>query len=337
MVPIQFKITFIPGLQEIVSQEVSQQSDIQVIKTGKNAFYVDMQSNLETIILLKSILNVYIVKRGSNLNPSYISNHKSILGELIEKSLNGGDVFKTYSLSCAGAHSKEVQEIEDFITNTYRLEKTDEADLEIYIGKNDDLWEVGVRLTKRPLSLRSYKVSHIKGGINPTIAYAMNMFCNLSETHSYLNVFSGSGTLLIEAGLLNTNARLVGFDNNKEHVTSAIRNTTSAGLIKHIQYTYADIGNNPELGAFDVITSDLPFGMQISKGENLEILYHCFIEYTENHLNPAGVLVVYTAEHELLKKMLLKSKFRISKEVQLEIPTSVNAYLHPKIFVCVFK
>jgi 16S rRNA G966 N2-methylase RsmD len=337
MVPILFKITFIPGLQDIVSQEISQFSDMQILETGKQAFYIDIESNIQSILSLKSVLNVYVVKRGTNFNPSYVSNHKSILGELIEKSLKGGDIFKTYSLSCAGAHSKEVQEIEDFIYNTFHLEKSDEADLEIYIGKNADIWEVGVRLTKRPLSLRSYKTSNIKGGMNSTIAYAMNTFCNLSEVHSYLNIFSGSATLLIEAGLVNSDIQLIGFDNNKEHVTAAIRNISSAGLIKHIQIKYKDILNAPDLGTFDVITSDLPFGMHVSKGEDLEKLYQCFVSYSEKYLNQGGILVAYTAEHEILKTSLLKSRFSILKELQLEISTSVNVYLHPKIFVCVLK
>ncbi len=337
MKSISLKITYISGLKDVVLQEIQKHDNLFVDTIGQTSIYLDKKSDINTLLLLKSILNVYIVRQGENLNPSYISNHKSILGELIEKSVTGGDVFKTFSLSCAGAHSKEVQEIEDFIANTYRLEKSDEADLEIYIGKNSDLWEIGVRLTKRPLSLRSYKVAHIKGGINPTIAYAMNTFCNLSEIRSYLNVFSGSGTLLIEAGLINPEILLLGFDNNKEHITAAIRNTTSAALVKKIQYTFADILNKPDLGTFDIIASDLPFGMQISKGEDLEKLYQSFVEYVENHLNQGGVLVAYTAEHEILKTSILKSRFSILKELQLEIPTSVNVYLHPKIFVCVLK
>ena len=85
MVPILFKITFIPGLQDIVSQEISQFGDIQIFEIGKQEIYLDIQNNIQSILSLKSVLNVYVVKRDNNLNPSYISNHKSILGELIEK------------------------------------------------------------------------------------------------------------------------------------------------------------------------------------------------------------------------------------------------------------
>ena len=83
--------------------------------------------------------------------------------------------------------------------------------------------------------------------------------------------------------------------------------------------------------------ADLPFGMAISKNENLENLYQCFIEYSENNLNSDGVLAIYTSEYKLLEKLLKKSSFNVTKTIQLKFITSVNAYLRPKIFVCKLK
>ncbi|MES2224818.1 MAG: methyltransferase [Patescibacteria group bacterium] len=213
----------------------------------------------------------------------------------------------------------------------------DEADLELFIGKSDGIWEAGVRLTSRPLTLRDYKVENIKGGLNPTIAYAMNSLCDLDSATSYLNVFSGSATLLIEAGLANKNLRLIGFDSNGKSSALAVKNIKKAGLIKAIQLKTADIFNKPDLGKFDVIASDLPFGMQVSKDEDLGKLYRCFVEYCEDFLNQDGTMVVYTTEHKLLQPMLEGSKFSIITTLDLKVSTVVGAYIHPKIFVCKFK
>ena len=160
----------------------------------------------------------------------------------------------------------------------------------------------------------------------------------LERKESYLNAFSGSATLLIEAGQNFPNLKkLVGFDNTKKHISLAIQNIKKSGLIKRIQIYEKDIFDKPDLGKFDCIAADLPFGMAISKNEDLENLYQCFIEYSEKNLNSNGVLSIYTSEDELLEKLLLKSRFNIIKTIKLKFITSVNAYLRPKIFICKLK
>jgi 23S rRNA G2445 N2-methylase RlmL len=177
-------------------------------------------------------------------------------------------------------------------------------------------------------------VEHIKGGINPTVAYAMNSFCDLERSHSYLNVCSGSATLLIEAAGINKNLKLLGFDNNNKHNSQAIQNIKKAGLITLIQIKSADVFDSPDFGMFDVITSDLPFGMQISKDEDLKKLYKAFVTYCEDKLNKEGTLAVYTSEWQLLKDILEKSKFAIIKTLNFKLSTSVGSYIYPKAFVC---
>jgi 23S rRNA G2445 N2-methylase RlmL len=261
-----------------------------------------------------------------------------MLSGLIEIVLNGRYKFKTFKLGCADSESKEVRKIRDYITATYKLISAENADMEIYIGKTDNIWDMGVRLTPRPLSLRDYRVANIEGGLNPTIAYAINTFCNLDLMHSYLNIFSGSGTLLIEAGRLNDKLKLVGFDINGKSNALAVQNIKKAGQIRLIQLKTADIFNRPDLGKFDVITSDLPFGMKIYKNNNLNKLYQCFVNYSEEILNKKGVLVVYTTEYKLLNAILQKSKFAIVKTLDLKVPTSISAsFIYPKIFVCNLK
>ena len=338
MFPMYIKLTFIEGFKGIVQRELRQYSDVHVIKEDEESFHIEFFPNFKVLENLKSVLKISIVKEGKNLNPTYISNHKSILGELIEITLKDNkNNFKTFKLSCAGSDSSEVIEIRKYIQETYKLAEDENADLKINISKNDEIWEVGAQLTARPLSLRDYKVENIKGGMNPTIAYAVNTLCSLDSAKSYLNIFSGSATLLIEAGLLNPKLKFLGFDKDKKSNSLAIQNITKAGLIRSIQIKTADIFEKPDFGKFDVITSDLPFGMLVSKDDDLEKVYQAFVEYCENALNPGGKLVVYTSEHELLKKVLLASKFTITNTLKIKFLTSVNAYLTLKIFVCKIK
>lgn len=308
--------------------------------------------------------------------------------------------FKTFKLRCAGSDSSEAQAIQRYISETFKLQLVNTTtsttmstanradtetsgsntgvDLDMYIHKPDALWEIGVRLTPRPLSVRDYKIEHIKGGINPTVAYAMNTFAfshilsqqslqtststldrDAQTNLSYLNICSGSATLLIEARLQSTatntgmSGHFLGFDIDKKTNSQAIHNIQSAGLIRDIQIKTADLLDKPDFGnqtakevaqegeqegaklaMFDIITSDLPFGMQVGKGDDLDKLYKTFVEYTTEKLKEDGVLVVYTTEVEIFGKALRGSAFTIDKTVSLKLTTSVGSIIQPKIFVC---
>lgn len=341
---LEIKLAFITGLRCIVLNEIDQYPNLHIVREGRDAIYgdfiyLDFVQDFIELARLRSVLRVYIIVQDPKYNPYYISNHKSILGNLITMIIESQrNKFKTFKIVCAGSDSPSIRSIAEYIQNTYGLTEEEEADMKIHIIKTDNTWEIGVQITPRPLSFRDYKIRHMSGAMDPTIAYAVNSLCKLENADSYLNIFSGSATLLIEAGQCFPNLKqLVGFDNNKKTISLAIQNIKKAELIRRIQLKEKDIFDKPDLGKFDVITSDLPFGMSISKGEDLEKLYQCFIEYCQETLNHGGRLAVYTSKHEMLKEIILKSKFKIIKTVELKFLSSVNAYLRPKIFVWRFK
>ncbi|MEY4440443.1 MAG: hypothetical protein RLY49_69 [Candidatus Parcubacteria bacterium] len=336
---IKIKLTYVSGLRDVVFDEVKQTPEFKILKEGKDCLYVEYMDDFEKIKKLHTVSRAYITTEDSKFHPMHISKHKSILGDLIgiviEKN-NSGD-FKTFNINCAGSNSEEVKEIKKYISSEFKLADADDADLKIYIAKIKDTWELSIQITPRPLSVREYRVKNMSGAMDPTIAYALNFLCNLDMRKTYLNVFSGSATLLIEAGLHYDNLeKLIGFDNDKEHLSLSIQNIKKAGLIRKIEVKEFDIFEKPELGSFDVITSDLPFGMLISKGEDLEKLYKVFIEYCESHLNSDGVLGVYTSEFELFERLISESKFSIKKEVKINLVTNEKQYLPVKIIILGF-
>ncbi|HMO79098.1 MAG TPA: hypothetical protein PKA96_02865, partial [Candidatus Paceibacterota bacterium] len=93
------------------------------------------------------------------------------------------------------------------------------------------------------------------------------------------------------------------------------------------------INDHPDLGKFDVITSDLPFGMAISKGEDLKSLYKNFINYCEDHLNKGGRLGVYTSEFKILENLVSNSNFKLEREVCIDLITNEELYLPVKIMI----
>lgn len=336
---LEIKLTFITGLKEVVLKELKQHSKLRITKEGVDSLYLDPIQDLTEIKHLRSVSRAYVVMQNPKYNPHYISNHKSIIGNLIEIVIHGNkNAFKTFKVICAGSDSPEVRSIVEYIERTYRMIEEKEADMKIHIINTGSTWEIGAQITPRPLSLRDYRVVHMSGAMDPTIAYAVNSLCELEKAKSYLNIFSGSATLLIEAAQCYPNLKkLIGFDNNKKNISLAIQNIRRAGLIRRIKLKEKDIFDKPDLGKFDVITSDLPFGMAILKNEDLSDLYRCFLEYCQTTLNNNGKLAVYTSEHEMLKRIIRESNFEIVKTLELKFMTAVNAYLRPQIFVCRLK
>lgn len=336
---VKIKLSYITGLRDVVLGEINQYSKLHTLKEINDSVYLDYVEDLNEIKRLRSVSRAYIVLQDFKYNPLYISNHKSIVGNLIDMVINEDkNAFKTFKITCAGSSSQEVRSIAEYIQITYGVMEKEEADMKIHIIKSDDVWEIGIQITHRPLSVRGYKVKNMSGAMDPTIAYAVNSFCALEMAKTYLNVFSGSATLLIEASQSYPDLKdLVGFDNDKKHISLAVQNIKKAGLIKKIKLKEADIFDKPDFGKFDAVTSDLPFGMSISNDEDLEELYKSFVEYCQDVLSPDGRLVIYTNESELLEKTIQESEFKIVKTLELKFITSVGAYLRPKIFVCRLK
>ncbi len=332
---LEIKLEFIVGLQEVVLGELEKYNDIKILKIEENYIYLDFIDEFFLLSNLRSVLKVYIIVKSNKYNPYYISKHKSVIGDIVAIIKRSGDDFRTFKIICAGSDSLEVRGIVEYIQKEYKLIEDDDPDMKVHIIKRGYDWEVGIQITKMPLSIRKYRVENMEGAMNPTIAYALNYLCNLKKAKSYLNVFSGSATLLIEAGQCYPNLeQLVGFDNNKDNLTLAIKNIKEAGLIKKIKLKEADIFDKPELGGFDVICSDLPFGMLVSKFEDLDNLYRCFIDYAQESLNYGGVLAVYTSRGEMIKKIIMQSDFKIIKKLNLKFITNMNTYLYPDIFIC---
>jgi len=332
----KIKLSFVKGLNKIVVKEVEEKTSYRILEEGVDFVYLNFDKNFEELLILKSVGSVSIVLVGSLYNPAHLSKHKSILKEIINEIINKKiEKFSTFKISCAGSDSPEVKSIVCYVEEEFKLNESAKADLKINIAKIGDLWEIAVQVTRRPLSFRSYKISNMSGAMDPTIAYALNEYCNVRDKKTYLNAFSGSATLLIEAALSYENLdTLVGFDNNKSHLTLAYQNIKRAGLIRRVKLLEYDIYEQPKIGNFDVIVADLPFGMVISKKEDLKKMYTAFVDFAEKSLEEKGILGIYTNEHELFKKILDLSKWKIIKEVELKLVTNINLYLYPKIFIC---
>ena len=88
MEPLLVKVAFISGLRNIVLAEIAQYPELVLHHQFGDEIFLELPTSLETIRGLKSITNTYIVRQDTTLHPKFINSHKSILGELVEMTLD---------------------------------------------------------------------------------------------------------------------------------------------------------------------------------------------------------------------------------------------------------
>ncbi len=97
---LEIKLAFVKGLFEVVLKEISEYPEIRVTEKGVDFLYLEFFTDFELIKNLKSVSRAYLVVRDPEYNPFYISNHKSILGDLLKTvfAKNDKKAFKTFKL-----------------------------------------------------------------------------------------------------------------------------------------------------------------------------------------------------------------------------------------------
>jgi 16S rRNA G966 N2-methylase RsmD len=163
-----------------------------------------------------------------------------------------------------------------------------------------DEWEVAVRLTPRPLSVREWRVQDYRGALNGTTPTVRDRF---------LNVMCGSGTLLIERLLRSKVARCEGIDSSDEALRAAHANITAANFSKRITITAGDATELPFADhSFDVCCADLPWGERIGSRARNRTLYGGTLTELGRVIVPKGRLVLLTQHIDALDRALAQSE-----------------------------
>lgn len=340
-----WKIEYVHGSFELVQLELKKQNLISyLLWHTETQAYLAGEVSFSTIYQLKTILKAYQVEQDDRFTPRYIANHKSRLGNLVSwlQEMWGEEFyqeFHSFSIQCAGKDSPEVRSIITYIEEVTKLVYDDlDPDLKCYIIKIEDTWEIGVQIAARPVSMRDYRVEHMPGALNASIAYGMNLLADVGQADSYCNPCAGSGTLALEAALANPHLSSVqGFDLDTEALTLAMHNITQAGLQSRIHLSHRDLCDIPDLGCYDVIASDLPFGMGVAKYADLDFLYRSFFWFARKNLAPQGRLVVITSQSDVFCQAMSETGFGIEAEITLRSMTSANDYLETYIYLCMRK
>jgi SAM-dependent methyltransferase len=287
---------------------------------------------------LKTILGVFVVQQFPISRPKALLGHQNFQ-RLIEqmnavRNLNPKGSFRTFYLAAAGSDSNVMLRLRRELANAMSLMESDEeGDLLLRVRhplNGQDIWEVLVRMSPRPLSTRSWRVCDYEGALNATVAYAMALLTNPAPADLFLNPACGSGTLLIERLSWGPARLAAGCDIQSDAIQCAHKNVQASSYSSSIQVYPWDACFLPFPNhSIDALVSDLPFGHLVGSHAENKILYPQLLSEAARVAKPQARFVLITHEIRMMDTLLGNSADWMVDHVW---PITLNG-LHPRIYV----
>ncbi len=162
---------------------------------------------------------------------------------------------------------------------------------------------LGLRLSDDTMRHRPYQQVHLPAGLRPSMAAAMVRLTRPTPEDIFLDPLCGTGTLLIERGLYGRHRLLVGGDLDQAAIMAAQENIGPRH--KPRELLLWDAGRLPLAdGSVDCLASNLPFGKQLGRPQDLPELYGRLAVEMERLLRPGGRAVLLTSKIRVLRAAL---------------------------------
>ena len=158
----------------------------------------------------------------------------------------------------------------------------------------------------------AYRAESIPASMDPSVAASVLRLAQdyLSVNARVIDPCCGSGTFLIERGLLSPCASLTGVDIAHKAIDVARRNTELSGL--PVKYTVNDILRFVCHRPYDELICNLPFGNRVGTHSSCETLYRGLVAKLPELVKKGGVAILYTMEFTLLKRIIKENEDKVA-------------------------
>lgn len=340
-----YEIEVIPGLEAVAIDELRQvlRQQVTIEPVLKEGLIPIRYRGAPTALLdLTTVLAVYERQHFAVPRPKALLGQAAfdrLLAWIAEvRALHTPDAFATFRISAAGAESSVLVRLREELGARTGLEfVADEGDLLLRLRRpldGGDGWDVLLRLSPRPISVRPWRVCNLAGALNASVAQAMVRLSLPHPDDVVLNLCCGSATLLIER-LATVPARIaVGCDNDRQSRDCARENVVASGYTT-IEITAWDAGALPTPDAWvDVVLVDLPFGLLVGSHDQNVILYRRVLSEATRVTVGGGLFISITQDFRLWQRLIADAAadWTLDRELPIKLPTS-SGHLHPRIFV----
>ncbi len=314
-----FQADVIEGLEPFAREELARAGG-HSFAMQRGIIHFSFAGNPHKLLALKTVLAVYAARRFNVPRP------KALLGDqrlrallaLVDEAMviAGRAAFRTFMLGAAGADSAVMHRIRVEIARHTRLQEvTEDGDLLVRLfpspptperegSRDEGGWRALVRISPQPLGTRAWRTCVTPGALQATAAHVMAGLSNPKPNDVVLNLCCGSGTLLIERGLIAPAQRLIGCDINEQMLDCAARNVAAWRAGGAELYDWDATRLPLEANSASALLADLPFGNRVGSHEANRALYPAALREAARVAKAGAHFVVMSAEVKLLQATL---------------------------------
>lgn len=307
----------IEGLEPFAKREIEHAGG-QILDAQRGVIRFTSNSDLRKLLALKSALSVYTARSFKVPRPKALlgDQHLRALLALIDDAMavSGRDAYRTFMLGAAGADSAVMQRIKaEIARHTHLREVTEDGDLLVRLlpspaggggEKGGSGWLALVRISPQPLGTRAWRECVTPGALQATVAHVMAGLTQPKPNDIVLNVCCGSGTLLIERGMLAPAQRLIGCDISEPALDCAARNVAAWRAGGAELYDWNAMQLPLPDNSVSALLADLPFGNRVGSHEDNRVLYPAVLREAARVAKAGARFVVISAEVKLLQAAL---------------------------------
>jgi tRNA (guanine6-N2)-methyltransferase len=330
----------VEGLEALAAQEIPRKARIDTvpypIKRGVLRF--SYSGDLRDLLNLTLVQSLYVVVSFSVSRPKALLGHENFkrLCQQIESVLFLSSPHKTFtsiSIGAAGADSSVMLRLKHELANVFKLQASDDkADLLLRIipSREGVGWDCLIRLTPRPLATRSWRMENYEAALNATVARAMGLLAQVSDSGTVLNACCGSGSILVESAQEYTANTFIGCDYDASLLKMAEKNISAANIRQRVLLCNADVTQlSFSRNSFDAVLADLPFGHATGSHKENRILYPAFLDEAARVSKSSAKCVVLTHEIRLFESIVQSQRHWLLKQT---MPITLRG-IHPRIYV----
>jgi hypothetical protein len=330
------------GLEQIVLGELRQKLGPEMTLNqrvdqpgGSGAIRFGYRGRLARLLKLSTVLSVYLVCPFDVPRPRALMGHAHF-SRLLAAAQSVCQVyppqtFATLGISAAGADTPVMQRLQTMLAAHLGIPAAPgECDLLFRIRPAaQGGWEVLIRLSPKPLSVRPWRVCDVRGALNAAVAHCLVLLTQPAAGDYFLNLGCGSGTLLVER-MSFAAQRVSGCDSDPAMRCCAEANLRASGHVDAVELVDWDMGALPlPDGSVDALCADLPFGLAVgSHAENVR-LYPQMLAEAARVARPGARCVLLTQETRLLSACIdQERRWKLCELYKIELRG-----LYPRIFV----
>jgi tRNA G10 N-methylase Trm11 len=310
--------TFITGFGDVVSNELAKQlKDIEIGLLADGLIIYKTSSPLEVIKNLKFLNNSFVLlKKFENVSENSV---KEIIKELIknqnvEKIIKENFKIKGLKFRIRASISNQFVTIDKNILRNFEenILKTSNnlivdrslPDIEFLISiRSEGFGLAGIQFTHRP----NYEKTLEKGELYPELAYLLCLISEPKKEDIFLDPFAGHGSL--PAQRLNfPHKQIVANEINKDLQQMLEKKFSKNIIIKSLDALNLKIFKE---NSVNKIVTDPPWGFYENQNLDLPKFYLEMLEEFLRVINKNGLIVILTAQKELIKELIIKLKDKL--------------------------